>query len=378
MSIKELVKISRFYGKDPDFLLGGGGNTSFKDEKYIFIKASGFELASIEEDGFVKLDRNLLESIFEKEYPADIDLRERLVLKDLMDSRVRGETSRPSIESLLHAILPYKYVIHTHPAIVNGLTCSKNGRNLAEKLFNSRCIWIPYTTPGYLLAKLAKAELSEYKNKHKLLPDIIFLENHGLVVGAENLDDIKKIHNFIIKTLKKQITLEPDFSPIQVSKEKIEKVYGRIKSYPAFKDMYIIFDNNTEISKVVKDRKSFEKVYSSYTPDHIVYAGSEMLFIENLENIEIDIDRYSKRNSCYPKIIAVKMIGIFAVGAKENTSRIALLSFLDALKIAIYAESFGGYKFMDKKQIDFIKSWEVEEFRSGIILNDISITKKKH
>jgi rhamnose utilization protein RhaD (predicted bifunctional aldolase and dehydrogenase) len=376
MSIKELVKISRFYGKDPSFLLAGGGNTSFKDKRYIFVKASGFELASIEEDGFVKLDRNILESILEKEYPANIDLRERLVLQDLMDSRVSGETKRPSVESLLHAILPWKYIIHTHPAIVNGLTCSKNGHHIAEKLFNSRCIWIPYVTPGYILAKLVKTRMAEYKKEHESLPDIILLGNHGLIVGAENLGEIENIHDFIIKTLKKQIACEPDFSLLQVSKEEIEKVYNYIKNYPAFKDIYITFENNTEISKVVKDSTSFKKVHSSYTPNHIVYAGPEMLFIENLGSIKRDIDRYSKRNGCYPKVIAVKMLGVFTIGIKESTSRIAMLSFLDALKIAIYTESFGGYKFMDRKQIDFIKSWGVEEFRSEIILDKRSNTKK--
>ncbi|GAH13640.1 unnamed protein product, partial [marine sediment metagenome] len=77
MSIKELIKISRFYGKDPSFLLAGGGNTSFKDKSYIYVKASGFKLASIEEDGFVKLDRNALNQIWKKKYPVDVDLREK-------------------------------------------------------------------------------------------------------------------------------------------------------------------------------------------------------------------------------------------------------------------------------------------------------------
>ena len=60
------------------------------------------------------------------------------------------------------------------------------------------------------------------------------------------------------------------------------------------------------------------------------------------------------------------MIGVFALGDGENSSHIAMLFFLDALKVAVYAESFGGYKFMDKGQIDFIKNWEVEKFRSKV------------
>jgi len=362
-----LVKISRFYGKESGFLLAGGGNTSFKDKRYLYVKASGFSLASIREDGFVKLDRNALNRIWEKEYPADVDLREKQALKDLMDSRVGGrEIKRPSVESLLHAVLPQKYVIHTHPTIVNGLTCSKNGCQMAKQLFNTRCMWISSVNPGYILAKAIKTQLTEHEKKYNLIPDIILIENHGMFVGAETTREIKAIHNFVIGTLKKQIVREPDFSSTWISKAEMEKVYSHLKNYSAFKDVYITFENNSEISAAVKDSTSFEKVHSSYTPDHIVYAGPEMLFIEDLKSIEQDIDQYRERNDCYPKVIAVKMTGVFALGDEENSSHITMLFFLDALKIAVYTESFGGHKFMDKEQIDFIKNWEVEKFRSKV------------
>jgi rhamnose utilization protein RhaD (predicted bifunctional aldolase and dehydrogenase) len=369
MSIKELVKISRFYGKDPDFLLAGGGNTSVKDGRYLYVKASGFKLDSIREDGFVKLDRNKLSRIWEKKYPTDADLRERQALKDLMDSRIKGETKRPSVESLLHDVLPQKYVVHTHPAIVNGLTCSKEGRRVSEQLFSTRCMWIPSVNLGYTLAKLIKVRLTEHGKKHKKPSDIILLENHGMFVGAETTKDAEAIHNFVIGTLKKNITREPDFSPVRIDNAKREKVNRCLKNYPAFKDSYITFKNNREISAAVKTSASFEKVHSSYTPDHIVYAGPEMLFVKDLNNIEQDIDKYKRRNDCYPKVIAVKITGVFALGDDKNTSHITMLFFLDALKIAVYTGSFGGHKFMDEEQIDFIKNWEVEKFRSKVSLD---------
>lgn len=368
MSIKELIKISRFYGKDPSFLLAGGGNTSFKDESYIYVKASGFKLASIEEDGFVKLDRNALNQIWKKKYPVDVDLREKQALQDLMNSRASGETKRPSVESLLHAILPQKYVVHTHPTIVNGLTCSKNGRYIAEQLFHTRCIWVPSVNPGYILAKLIKDHLVELEKKHKTLPDIILIENHGMFVEADTIKGIKTIHNSAMDTLKKHIIREPDFSSTRVNKTEMERVCRRLKNYPAFKDKYITFENNIEISAAVKDNTSFQKVRYPYIPDHLVYAGPEMLFIEDLNNIEQDIDQYRERNECYPKVIAVKMTGVFTLGDKEESSHITMLLFLDALKIAVYTESFGGYRFMDKEQIDFIKNWKVEEFRTMVNL----------
>jgi rhamnose utilization protein RhaD (predicted bifunctional aldolase and dehydrogenase) len=139
-----------------------------------------------------------------------------------------------------------------------------------------------------------------------------------------------------------------------------------LKNYPVFKDMSITFANNMEISRTVRDINSFEKVHYSFSPDHVLYSGPEMLFVEDPENLKTDIDRYMERNNCYPRIIAVKKTGIFAAGEKENISKKAMEFFLNALKIAVYAESFGGYKFLDKEQVDFIMNWEVERYRSKV------------
>jgi rhamnose utilization protein RhaD (predicted bifunctional aldolase and dehydrogenase) len=166
MSIKELVEISRFYGADPDFLLAGGGNTSLKDGSILYVKASGYKLASISKEGFVKLDMYALNKIWTKNYSSDADSREKEVLKDLMNSRVRGEDKRPSVESLLHAVLPQKYIVHTHPALVNGITCSRKSRRMTGRLFGSRCMWVPSVNPGYVLAKLIKDMLEKHKKKH--------------------------------------------------------------------------------------------------------------------------------------------------------------------------------------------------------------------
>lgn len=368
MGLEELVKISRLYGKDPRFILAAGGNTSYKDEKYIYVKASGFSMATIGVEGFVKLERASLDKIWERQYPDDPDLREKQALKDLMDSRVDGETKRPSVESLLHALLPQKYIVHTHPAMINGLTCSKEGYRISKEMFGSRCMWVPAVNPGYILAKSVNIALSEHKKKHNLMPDIILLENHGVFVGAQTTEDIKKIYDYIAGNLEKYIVRVPDFSRVRVSEGMVEKVRSRIKSFLPFEDVHITFENNNEISSIVRDRDSFKKVHSSYTPDHVLYAGPEMLFVEDQDSIENDMDDYIKRNNCYPKIIAVKMTGVFAAGEKENISRLAMVFFLNALKISIYAESFGGYKFMDKSQIDFIMNWEVEKFRSKVSL----------
>jgi rhamnose utilization protein RhaD (predicted bifunctional aldolase and dehydrogenase) len=91
-----------------------------------------------------------------------------------------------------------------------------------------------------------------------------------------------------------------------------------------------------------------------------------MLFVDDVDLIEQSIDNYKKRNNCFPRIVALKNTGVFTLGESRDSSKTAMLLFIDALKISVYAESFGGAKFMNKEQIDFIKNWEVEKFRSKI------------
>ena len=105
-NMKELIDISRKYGSDPDYVLFGGGNTSWKSEELMVVKASGTDLATIDETGFVMLDMEKLNKIKTTQYPEDREKREEQALEDLMNSRLAGENGRPSVESLLHAIIP--------------------------------------------------------------------------------------------------------------------------------------------------------------------------------------------------------------------------------------------------------------------------------
>ncbi len=76
MGVKELIEISRHYGKNPDYVLANGGNTSWKNNESMYVKASGVSLADIDESGFVKMSREKLAAIWQKNYPEDADMRE--------------------------------------------------------------------------------------------------------------------------------------------------------------------------------------------------------------------------------------------------------------------------------------------------------------
>mgnify|MGYP002928415495 CR=1 FL=1 len=106
------------------------------------------------------MNRKKLSAMFTKQYSEDAAEREAQVLEDMMDAREKTELSkRPSVETLLHNLIPYKYIVHTHPAMLNGLTCGKDGKKIAGELFGDRIIWIDIIEPGYVLAAKLKEEM---------------------------------------------------------------------------------------------------------------------------------------------------------------------------------------------------------------------------
>ena len=135
MILEQLVNFSNLYGSNEELVLAGGGNTSAKDGDVMYIKGSGTSLSTITAEGFVKMSREKIAEIFTKVYPDNDKEREALCLADVMASRLPGEESkRPSVETTLHSLFQQRFVLHLHPALVNGVTCAKDGQKWAEKL----------------------------------------------------------------------------------------------------------------------------------------------------------------------------------------------------------------------------------------------------
>jgi len=121
-----------------------------------------------------------------------------------------------------------------------------------------------------------------------------------------------------------------------------------------------------EILSIVENRESFAPVSSAFTPDHIVYSGSNPLFVEANADIRENWKNHTEKTGRAPRIIAVQGLGIFGAAATEKAANFALELFKNAVEIAVYAESFGGPSFMAQDKIDFINNWEAESYRSNI------------
>lgn len=367
LDITQLIEASRRYGTDARFVLLGGGNTSLKNDEIMYVKASGHALGTIDEKGFVKMDLGRLNAIWQREYPLNPEEREKEVLADMMAARCDGETGRPSVEALLHATIPFKYVIHMHPAIINGLTCGQSGEAGASELFKDS-IWIPLVNPGYILAKTIREALAVYREEHANEANLIFLQNHGVFVAGNSVDEIDVIYNHLLEVLEKYVVRKPNFKTVKVNVKRVESV-KRVLTTFFENSKEIPFVMNRELAVRLRDRNTFYPISSAFTPDHIVYSGFAPLWIgEELfsgsdpdGNILKVLKDYTAKNLVPPKMVVVQNTGAFAI---DET---AMTLFLDTLKVAAFAESFGGPRFMDDDQIDFIRNWEVESYRAKLL-----------
>lgn len=394
MSLQELVAISREYGRRADYVIAGGGNTSWKDGNTLYVKGSGTALGEIDAAGFVRMDRTALARIWTRRYPDDPDEREAAVLADMMAARAADEEGRPSVETLLHDVLPFLYVVHTHPALVNGVTCSQEGEAAVKRLFDGTGdappLWVPVINPGYVLSAAVKEAMDGYIKKHGRPAEIIFLQNHGIFVGANSTRGIKDIYRRVMDRIAaevgsgRQIERRPDFSGGMREYGPSAKIGAWLRAALSARGLYgpggpfVRFDRNNEIARLAQDRAAFAAVSSAFTPDHIVYAGSDPLFIEGAgTSAGIDekavaeaVERHVARTGRPPKVIAAQGVGVFCAGVHQKAADLAFALFLDAAAVAGYTEAFGGPRFMPQDKINFINNWEVERYRSSISVQE--------
>ncbi len=367
--IEDLIAISRKFGQDSRFVIAGGGNTSYKDENRLWVKASGHALATITEDGFAVLDRTLLNEMGEKAYNEDTAIREEQVKNDLAVACVTKDR-RPSVETSLHNCMGFAFVVHLHPTLVNGLMCSANAEAACKEIFPD-ALYIEYTDPGYTLFKKVYDRIKAYKAEKGKEPQVIFLQNHGIFVGGDTTAEIEGIYSEILGKLEAKVAALPEGGS-EVSPTVTDVI-------PAIRQMLSRSGRGLKTLKVTKNALvdyfldgSREKIAAPFTPDIIVYCKSAYIFIdaesdeEILKQAEEKIEAFAAEKGYTPKVLLIKGIGLVAVGDNFKNAQIITDVFTDAMKVAFYAQSFGGEHPMEKAWIDFIDNWEVENYRRKV------------
>jgi len=373
--IADLIEISRFYGKQTDYVLAGGGNTSFKNDQYIWIKASGFSLATINEEGFAKLDRALLNQIDTKTYSDDALLREEEIKNDLMKSRVEPEKGqRPSVETSLHNLIDFAYVVHTHSTKVNGLMCSNQAAEKTAALFGDEVLYIGYEDPGYILFRVVEKKVLDYREKKGKEPAVIFLQNHGVFVGADTIAEIKQIYNRIGAKLDEVYGQEPVIERVPVSTQ-AAAIVPAVRMMVSSEGLKTVSLVNNSLLDVFLKPENFAAVSAPFTPDGIVYANSSFIYAEFtgdadafLKDIRQKIEGYQHEKGKLPKVIFASGLGVLLIADHAQGTEVLREVVTDSCRIARFAASFGGQHPMSPRQISFIENWEVEQYRSKISL----------
>ncbi|MBA7530286.1 3-phenylpropionate-dihydrodiol/cinnamic acid-dihydrodiol dehydrogenase [subsurface metagenome] len=373
--ISELIGISRFFGKQKEFVIGGGGNTSYKDDKHLWVKASGISLENINEDGFALLSRERLLRMRTEKYSDDPVTRENEVKNDMIRSLVDPvEGKRPSVETLLHDSLEFKYVVHTHSTMVNAIMCSREAGKTITRLFKDETMFVEYFIPGHVLFGVVNRRISEFKKQHGNHPQIIFLENHGVFVGADNVKEIKEIYRRIIETI-----ISESGEPLKIREKTVDT--GITGILPAIRMMMTGegvktagIRNNSLIAYYSESIERFREVSIPATPDMVVFCKSSWLYIENTDSVQDilneaqkKINDFKTKNDYCPKILVLKNLGVIGLDDNWHSLNILLDVFENLLKVNHYAKKFGGYKPLTPEQIKFIDNWEVEKFRRNFL-----------
>jgi rhamnose utilization protein RhaD (predicted bifunctional aldolase and dehydrogenase) len=345
-----LAELSHDFGSC-QYVRGGGGNTSVKDADTLWIKPSGVTLASVSPSSFVALDRKKLARVYTLQPPADDAEREALV-KQVLLSAVRPDSSgRPSVEAPLHNTFKARYVVHTHPALVNGMTCSVSGAKACRRLF-PEALWLEYTEPGYTLCMSIREGVKNYLASHGTEPSVVFHENHGLIVAADSPEQVRATSKTVFERLTKEYDKAGISTRLKIgakpSKDKTASAESLIRR--SFRDIEPLF---------IKSSSLFSLAEGPVSPEHTVYTGAYYLTARPTESA---VAEFITCRGYPPSIIAWDK-AVFGIGTSEKSAALALELAQDAALIKQLAQAFGGIRYMTDAAAKFIVNWEVEAYR---------------
>jgi len=211
------VYTTHLLGRNKELVLHGGGNTSVKTTikdidgkkyKVLCVKGSGWDMADIEPAGLPAVKLEPLLEMKKKKYLSDEDMVS-FQKKNLIDIK----SPNPSVETFLHAFLPFKFVDHTHADAVLNVTNRPGGLNFCKKIFGNKVSIVPYVMPGFLLAK----KIDEIYSKNPNI-NCLILMNHGIFTFA---DDCKEAYDLMIKYVSKAERAVKNLKLKKLNKSKI-------------------------------------------------------------------------------------------------------------------------------------------------------------
>ncbi|MGG3306130.1 bifunctional aldolase/short-chain dehydrogenase [Paenibacillus lautus] len=402
-TLDELVYRSNLIGSDRRVCNWGGGNTSSKttiqdfrgkDIEVMYVKGSGSDLATMKSGNFTGLRMEDIRPLFERDSMSDEEM-----VAYLGHCMVDAKHPRASIETLLHAFLPFQHVDHTHPDAIISLCCAHNGKELAREIFGDRFVWVPYVRPGFTLSKMiAEGVLANPK------AELVLMEKHGLVTWGDTSEACYAQTIRIISEAEAFIEARVDndklfgcrkHTPLasEVRRSIAAKVMPAVRGAVSdVKKMILSFDDQDDVLDFVggADSPKLSQVGAA-CPDHLVHTKVVPLFIDwtpDAEDVEglkaklIDgIAAYKEQYKAYfernhhegdvmfeaaPRVILIPGIGMINTGKSWAMSQVSGALYHRAIAVMRGATALGNFVSLSENESYNVEYWPLELYKLSL------------
>ncbi len=340
--VSKFIKLSRYAGMREDLVQAGGGNSSVKlDETKMLIKSSGYQLAELTmESGYSTINYPKICEAFNSCDNLD-DLTESDGKQILSSAQMNG--GKPSIETFLHAITS-TFTIHTHPIVVNVLMARKDAEQIVSTLF-PESIFVPYATPGIELAKAYFKAMSNHKQSAK---QIIFLQNHGLVVSGMDVDEVIKANEEVIYTIEDYLGIRNEMQ----SYHDVTRVWNLLPE----KIVWRVTDSN--VLSVYHSKGLWKH---TFCPDCIVFLGKKIWSPTHLS-----LDELNEFRAQYGEPVVVEWqdnLYIRATSVKKAMEIQSVLSFSAQVMSRVDNKICN---LLSEQEQNFLLHWDAEKYRQNL------------
>lgn len=363
------VYTSRLLGNDQDLVLHGGGNTSVKIDDILCVKGSGWDLGSIEKEGFSPARIDKLMALLEYDTLSDSDM-----VKYQKEALIDKSAPNPSVEAILHALIPYKFVDHTHADAIVTISNTHNGQNLIEKLYGESYLIIPYVMPGFVLAKVIY-DMSRDVEWDSL--DGIILHNHGIFTFD---DDAKVSYDKMIESVAKaqeylddhaSLDIEPIDSTATYELERLSKLLSDAKGYEVTLKL-----NDSALAQYFASSDDLQLYQKGVlTPEHIIRTKRLPVLFESDYSVELQtymqqyreyFDRYATDEIMLnpaPNWAIIRGVGALSIGRNQKEADIIDDITTHTIKAILQGEQLGGYQSINEADSFAMEYWELEQMK---------------
>ena len=377
----QCVYASRLLGADRAVVSHGGGNTSVKVREtdlfgdpvdVLYVKGSGHDLDTVEASAFCPLDLGRVRRLVDLDALSDVEM-----LGELLRARLDAHAPSPSVEAILHAILPHRAVLHAHPNSLLAIANTQSGEERIREVYGDRVIVMPYAMPGFRAAKLAAAVLRAGASERS---EGIVLLHHGIVTFGDTpalaYERLVRLVSMADDYLVARSPARPAPSPgrEQPAADRNELAALRLAISTAAGAPCIMRQHQDPVSWAFSQREDLARVSRQgvATPDHAIWVKPLPMLGRDVDAFAADyrayVDRHAagravRRRDPAPRVILDPELGLVTAAPTVTGEAAAADIYLQIIDTIEKAEGLGGYRALPAGDIFDLEYWELEQLK---------------